>query len=97
MQSLFLLIDAILAIIFWVLIISAVLSWLVAFRVVNTSNEAVYMIYNLFRRLSDPILRPVRRVVPLFGGVDISPIIVLLAIYFLRQLLREYWGALVGL
>jgi YggT family protein len=69
----------------WLIIISAVMSWLIAFGVVNTYNRTVAMISDFLYRITDPALRPVRRLLPNLGGVDISPIIVLLLIYVLRR------------
>jgi len=74
----------------WVLIISAVLSWLVAFNVINTRNRFIYTVMDVLYRLTEPVLRPVRRVMPNLGGVDISPIIVILGIFFLQSLIRNY-------
>ena len=74
---------------FWVIIISAILSWLVAFNVVNTRNQAVSMIGNALFRLTEPALRPIRRFMPNLGGVDISPVILLLAIYFIQSVLAN--------
>lgn len=72
----------------WVIIFSAVLSWLVAFDIVNTRSRFVYMLWDGTRRLTAPLLDPVRRILPDFGGIDISPIVVLVAIFFLQSLLR---------
>lgn len=69
----------------WILIASAIFSWLYAFNVVNPRNQVVGMIGNFLYRATDPVLRPIRRFLPDFGGIDISPIIVLLIIYFIRQ------------
>ncbi|MEO3432534.1 YggT family protein [Inquilinus sp. CAU 1745] len=91
MQSLFFLIDSILALYFWIIIISAILSWLVAFNVVNTSNRIVYTIGDVLYRLTEPALRPIRRFMPNLGGIDLSPVVLLLLIGFVRNLLREYW------
>lgn len=71
----------------WILIASAIFSWLYAFNVVNPRNQFVGTIGNMLFRLTEPVLRPVRRLMPDLGGIDISPIIVLLAIFFLRQFL----------
>jgi YggT family protein len=90
MQSLFMLIDTILGLYVWVLIASAVLSWLVAFNVVNTRNRAVYVIGDFLYRVTEPVLAPLRRVLPNLGGLDLSPIIVILIIFFIRNLMREY-------
>jgi YggT family protein len=90
MLSLLGLIDVILSIIQWTVIASAIASWLVAFGVVNTRNRAVYVIIDSLNRLTEPMLRPIRRVVPSFGGMDISPLILLLIIWFAQSLLHEY-------
>jgi YggT family protein len=91
MRSLYLLIDTILALYVWVLIGSAILSWLVAFNVVNTRNRAVYVIGDFLYRITEPVLRPIRRVIPNLGGIDVSPIVLILLIFFIRNLLLEYW------
>ena len=90
MLSLIGLIDTILEILIWLLIASAVLSWLVAFNVINTRNRAVYMIGDFLERVTEPMLRPIRSVLPNLGGIDISPIVVILLLSFARSLLREY-------
>ena len=90
MQSLFMLIDTILGLYVWILIASAILSWLVAFNVVNTRNRAVYVIGDFLYRVTEPVLAPIRRILPNLGGLDLSPIIVILVIFFLRNLMREY-------
>jgi YggT family protein len=90
MQSFFMLIDTILGLYVWVLIASAILSWLVAFNVVNTRNRAVYVIGDFLYRVTEPVLAPLRRVLPNLGGLDLSPIIVILIIFFIRNLMREY-------
>ena len=70
----------------WCIIISAVLSWLVAFNVVNTSNKFVYMVGDFLYRITEPALRPIRQFMPNLGGIDISPLVLLLAVYFLREM-----------
>ena len=71
----------------WIIIASAVFSWLYAFNVVNPRNQIVSTIGNFLFRITEPALRPIRRVLPDLGGIDISPIILLLVIFFLRQFL----------
>ena len=73
----------------WVIIISAVASWLVAFGVINTYNRTVARIIDTLYRLTEPALRPIRQFLPNFGGVDISPIILLLIIWLIEQELRQ--------
>lgn len=71
----------------WIIIASAVFSWLYAFNVVNPRNQIVSTIGNFLFRVTEPALRPIRRVLPDLGGIDISPIVLLLVIFFLRQFL----------
>jgi YggT family protein len=71
----------------WIIIASAIFSWLYAFNVVNSRNQFVGSIGNMLYRLTEPALRPIRRFMPDLGGVDISPIILLLLLFFLRQLI----------
>jgi YggT family protein len=73
----------------WVLIISAVMSWLIAFKVFNTSNRFVYTVADFLYRVTEPALRPLRRILPNLGGIDISPIILILLLWFARDLLWE--------
>lgn len=68
----------------WAIIISAVMSWLVAFNVINTHNRVVYMIGDFLHRITEPVLRPIRSVVPVMGGVDLSPMVLILIIIFLQ-------------
>ena len=71
----------------WAIIISAVMSWLVHFSVVNPSNNFVRMVGEFLWRLTEPALRPIRRFVPNLGGIDISPILLILLIFFLQRVL----------
>lgn len=71
----------------WIIIASAVFSWLYAFNVVNPRNQFVGTIGNMLFRLTEPALRPIRRFMPDLGGIDISPIILLLILFFVRQFL----------
>ncbi len=73
----------------WLVIISAILSWLVSFNVVNTSNRMVYAIGDFLYRITEPALRPIRRVLPNLGGIDISPIILILGLFFLSGVLSN--------
>ena len=91
MNSTFLLIDAILDLYWWVIIIAVILSWLSSLNIINNSNQIVRMFQETAWRLTDPVFRRIRSFLPNFGGLDISPIIALLLIYFLRSLMREYW------
>lgn len=71
----------------WVVIISVILSWLVNFRIVNPSNRFVYMVGDFCYRATEPALRPLRRILPNLGGFDISPVILILLLYFLKDVL----------
>jgi YggT family protein len=89
MYSVLMLLDRIIDIYVWVIILSAVLSWLVAFDVVNMRNRFVYLVGDTLNRLTEPVYRPVRRLLPDMGGLDLSPLIVILALWFLRDLMWE--------
>ena len=90
MRALFLVIDIALQIYIWLLIASAVLSWLIAFNVVNTRNQAVAMISDFLFRITEPALRPIRNMLPPMGGIDISPVILILIIIFIRFVIALY-------
>jgi YggT family protein len=87
MIALFQTIDLALSIFTWILIGSAIFSWLYAFNVINSSNRFVASLSQFFYNVTEPVLRPIRRFMPDLGGIDISPIIVLLIIFFLRSFL----------
>lgn len=70
----------------WVVIIGVVLSWLVAFNVVNTSNRFVYMVGDFTHRFTDPALRRIRRYIPNIGGMDISPVVLIIGLIFLQRM-----------
>ena len=90
MNSLISLILTVISLYIWVLIISAVLSWLIAFNVVNPHNRFIYMVSDFLYRVTEPALRPIRRFVPLLGGVDISPVVLILLLIFIHNLIIEY-------
>ncbi len=90
MNSLILLIDTVISIYMWMLIISVVMSWLVSFNVINTSNQFVYTVGNFLHRITEPALRPIRRIIPDLGGIDISPVVLILLLVFARNLMWEY-------
>jgi YggT family protein len=73
----------------WMVIASAILSWLVHFGVLNTRNQVVSMVGEFLWRVTEPALRPIRRFMPNLGGIDISPIILILIIYFLQMVLQN--------
>jgi YggT family protein len=75
----------------WVVILSAVLSWLIVFDVVNRRNRAVFMIADSMHKLTEPALGPIRRALPDLGGVDISPVVLILGLIFLRDVVIRGW------
>ncbi|MDP2333658.1 MAG: YggT family protein [Reyranella sp.] len=96
MLSLAVLIDKVIDIYTWIVIAGAIMSWLVAFGVINVSNQFIRMVVDVLYRLTEPVLRPIRRILPNLGGVDISPVILLLGLFFVRSLLWEYvWPAFI--
>lgn len=88
MTALVLLIDQILSIYTYIVIASAVFSWLFAFGIVNPRNQIVAGIYEVCWKLTEPLLSRIRNLLPSMGGVDLSPVVLLLAIFFVRNLLR---------
>ena len=89
MKSIFILLDSIITIYLWIIIINALLSWLVAFNILNTQNRFVYSVLEITHKLTDPALNRIRRFLPTFGSIDISPIILILALMFLRNNIFE--------
>jgi YggT family protein len=72
----------------FVLIVAVIMSWLVAFNVINTSNRFVYTVNDFLYRVTEPALRPIRRFVPNLGGVDISPIVLILLLWFVQRMIE---------
>lgn len=94
MQSLLILITQVIQIYIWVIIAAAILSWLIAFNVVNVSNRFVYTVVDVLNRLTEPALRPIRRVLPDLGGIDLSPVVLLLLLFFIQNLIWEVYRSL---
>lgn len=80
----------ILEIVQWIFIIMIIMSWLISFNVINTRNQFVSQVWRILNQITDPILRPIRRFVPSVGGLDLSPIIVFIVIFFLQSLIRSW-------
>jgi len=74
----------------WLLIAAAILSWLIAFNVVNTRNTFVAMVGDFLYRITEPVLRPIRNLLPNLGGIDVSPVILILIIFFLQSVIVRY-------
>jgi YggT family protein len=85
--SIFQIVDLLLQVLTWIIIIQAILSWLVAFNVINTHNDFMRSLLGALDRITEPLYRPVRRIMPDFGGIDFSPLVVLLLVYVVRILL----------
>ena len=81
----------------WLVVIAAVLSWLISFEIINTSNRVVYMIADFLYRITEPALRPIRRLMPNLSGIDISPVILIFIIYFLQRVLGHVHRSLFGM
>ena len=83
------LVSSIIMLYFWMILIQVVMSWLVAFNVINTQNRFVYMAGNFLHRITEPALGPIRRLLPNLGGIDLSPVVLILLLVFVQNLLRE--------
>src|SRR5690348_9731538 len=82
--------SLILNLVWWVFLIMIIMSWLISFNVINTRNQFVAGVWRALNQVTDPILRPIRRVIPPMGGLDLSPIIVFIVIFFLQQLIANF-------
>ena len=92
MKSIFVLLDSVITIYLWIIIINAILSWLVAFNILNTQNRFVFSVLDVTYKLTDPALNKIRRFIPTFGSIDISPIILILLLMFLRNIIFEIFA-----
>ena len=92
MKSIFVLLDSIITIYLWIIIINAVLSWLVAFNILNTQNRFVFSVLDATYKMTDPALNKIRRFIPTFGSIDISPVILILLLIFLRNIIFEIFA-----
>ena len=92
MKSILILFDNVISLYIWILIINVIISWLVAFNVLNTSNRFVYSLLDVSYKLTAPPLNFIRRFLPNLGSIDISPIILILALMFIRNLVFEMFA-----
>jgi YggT family protein len=90
MKSVIYLIDVILNLVVWVLIIQAVMSWLLAFNVINRRNQFVWQIWNFLNAVTEPLLKPIRSIIRPFNGIDLSGLVLILAIFLLRDVMWRY-------
>lgn len=80
----------ILNIVWWIFLIMIIMSWLISFNVINTRNQFVASVWRVLNQVTEPILKPIRRIVPSVGGLDLSPLIVFVIIFFLQNLIGFY-------
>ena len=92
MKSIFILLDSVITIYLWIIIINAILSWLVAFNILNTQNRFVFSVLDVTYKLTDPALSKIRRFIPMFGSIDISPVVLILILMFLRNVIFEIFA-----
>ena len=92
MTSIVILISQIIEIFIWLLILQAILSWLITFGVINTNSNIVNMIGNFLYKVTEPLLKHIRNFLPDLGGIDVSPLILIILLIFFRNLLFEYSG-----
>ena len=92
MKSIFVLLDSVITIYIWIVIINAILSWLVAFNILNTQNRFVFSVLDTTYKLTDPALNKIRRFLPTFGSVDLSPVVLILFLMFIRNLVFEIFA-----
>src|ERR1700683_1341407 len=90
LPPLFLVIDLALELYIWIVIAAAIFSWLIAFHVVNTRNQVVGMVGEFLFRITEPVLAPIRNVLPNLGGIDLSPVVLFLIIIFIRYVIALY-------
>ncbi len=86
MIALLQIVQLLLNLVWWVIVIQAVLSWLIAFNVINTHSDFVRTVWNALQKITEPLYRPIRHVLPDFGALDLSPLVVLLILYILTNI-----------
>ena len=97
MNSLIILFDQVINLYTWVLIINVIFSWLIAMNIFNTQNRIIIAVYYGTKKLTDPLLNPIRNFLPNLSGIDISPVVLILILYFVRNLLFEYFYMTIAL
>ena len=83
------LVASVIMLYFWMILIQVVMSWLVVFKVINTQNRFVYMVGDFLHKVTEPALGPIRRILPSLGGIDLSPVVLILLLVFRQNFLRE--------
>ena len=79
-------VQVLLNVLWWIIVIQAILSWLIAFNVINTQSDFVRTVWNALQKITEPLYRPIRRILPDFGALDLSPLVVLLILYILTNI-----------
>ena len=92
MCSIIELVASVIMLYFWMILIQVVMSWLVVFNVINTQNRFVFMVGDFLHKITEPALGPIRRILPSLGGIDLSPVVLILILIFLQNFLREITG-----
>ena len=91
MRSFLILVDSLVSFIVWILIIQVIMSWLIAFNIINSGNKFVWQINYALHKLTNPLLSPIQQILPNLGGIDISPVILIIVLHFARNLLFEFF------
>ena len=97
MNSLIILFDQVINLYTWILIINVIFSWLLAMNIFNAQNRIIIAVYYGTKKLTDPLLNPIRNFLPNLSGIDISPVVLILILYFIRNLLFEYFYMTIAL
>ena len=92
MKSIFILLDSIITIYLWIIIINVILSWLIAFNILNTQNRFVFAVLDATHKMTDPALNKIRSFIPTFGSIDVSPVVLILFLMFLRNIIFEIFA-----
>ena len=92
MKSVFILFDNIVSLYIWILIINVIMTWLVAFNILNTQNRFVFSVLDATYKMTDPALNQIRRFIPTFGSIDVSPVVLILLLMFLRNIIFEIFA-----
>ncbi len=78
-------------VVWWIIVVQAILSWLIAFNVINTHNDFVRQVWEVLEKMTAPIYRPIRKILPDFGGLDLSPLVVLIGLSVFDRVLLEFY------
>ena len=96
MILIFQILEVLLDVLWWIIIVQAIMSWLLAFNVINLYNDTVRAVWQALEKITDPIYRPIRRVMPNFGALDLSPLVVLLILFILSTRVIPYFAYQLG-